>query len=293
VPPPHCVCSPGFVSDGGACEPGDPGDPALRTKEQICDAYAKGQQPATPPVFTAGAAQCDPGTLSRSGIDEAVGRLNMHRWFVGLGPVTDGDSDNQAAQACAVISAWNPAGMQAHNPPPTSTCYTALGAQGAGSSNIAWGCGSPGACIDQWMADGGNDSTMGHRRWFLYPPLYYEGGNNYGSASCGRVFQWGGTGPRPAWYAYPSPGFFPMAYASWPWTLHGAIPQTPVLEVTRVSDGQKLDVTPTPLNSGYADEAITIARNGWSPAADETYHVKVSGASGTPVEYDVKPVNCP
>ena len=44
---------------------------------------------------------------------------------------------------------------------------------------------------------------MGHRRWLLNPPLnpvgmgFYQGGNNYGSAACIRVFSGGGAGPNP------------------------------------------------------------------------------------------------
>ena len=301
--PPRCVCSPGFVQDaGGACVPVDPGDPSLHTEQQVCDAYRQGIVRATGTVFTPGAAQCDPGTLSREGLDEAVRRLNMFRYFVGLGPVTDNQSDDDADQACSVICAWNPAGSQAHNPATTATCYTALGAGGAGSSNIAWGCSNPGDCMDQWINDWGNETTYGHRRWMLYPPLdpigygLYIGGNNYGACSCLRVFNWGNTGRRPSWYAFPPPGFVPDAYASYVWTLHGAVPGGTTAEVTRVSDGAALAVGVTWLTGSYGDPAISIDRTGWSPAAGETYHVKIVGGTApnlVTIEYDVKPVSCP
>jgi len=305
-PTPHCACSAGFTDDGsGGCTPVDPGDPSLHTQQQVCDAYKAGIVSATGTVFTPGATECDKGTLSREGIDEAVRRLNMHRYFIGVGPLTDDPSPgggNDAAQACAVISAWNPAGPTAHYPDPSAKCYSSLGAGGAGSSNIAWGCGTPGGAIDQWIDDWGNETTMGHRRWFLrpsYQPMgigLYVGGNNYGSAACATVFSGGNTGRSPAWWAYPGPGFFPVAYANYTWTVHGQFPSAATAEVTRVSDGSKLAVSVVFLQGSYGnDTAISLQRQGWSAAAGETYHVKLTGgASGTDtLEYDVKPVDCP
>ena len=93
--------------------------------------------------------------------------------------------------------------------------------------------------------------------------------------------------------AFPSPGYFPAAYASYIWTVHGAVPGGAVAEVTRLSDGQKLATEVLWLQGSYGfDSAISLVRQGWSAAAGETYHVKISG-TGSTIEYDVKPVDCP
>lgn len=303
APAPHCECNPGFMGDGGTCTPNDPGNPANHTKEEVCQAWATGHDAtASGDGFTAGSMTCDPGTFSRAAIDDTLRRLNMHRWLAGLGPVTDDASDNDAAQKCSVIAAWNPVGQQAHNPPPTATCYTPEGAAGAGSSNIAWGCRSGPDAIDQWIVDNGNETTFGHRRWLLNPPLnpvgigYYRGGNNYGTASCIRVFSGSGTGPRPNVVAFPPPGFVPMGIASWPWTVQGRVPTSGVdAGIVRVSDGASMPLSVSVLQGNYGMSSALLLRRtgGWNPAVNETYLVTIVGTGASPIAYEVKPVNCP
>lgn len=300
--PARCVCNPGFVSDGGSCLPGDPGVPALRSQAQVCAAWAEGYRSrVTGMDFVPGAGMCDVGTLTRPAIDDALARLNFHRWLAGLGPVHDDANQNTAAQACSVISAWNPAGPSAHFPPATATCYSSTGAGGAGSSNIAWGSANAADAIDQWMIDWGNDTTFGHRRWFLYPFLddvgigFYRGGNNYGSASCSAVFGGGNPGPNPPWFSFPPAGFSPESVARWTWSVHGDIPQSmPTATVTRLSDNTTLPVRVDVMQGGYGRlAAVTLVRMGWDPVAGQTYHVVLEGSSGPRREWDVKPISCP
>lgn len=300
--PARCVCNPGFVSDGGSCLPGDPGVPALRSQAQVCAAWAEGYRSrVTGMDFVPGAGMCDVGTLTRPAIDDALARLNFHRWLAGLGPVHDDANQNTAAQACSVISAWNPAGPSAHFPPATATCYSSTGAGGAGSSNIAWGSANAADAIDQWMIDWGNDTTFGHRRWFLYPFLddvgigFYRGGNNYGSASCSAVFGGGNPGPNPPWFSFPPAGFSPESVARWTWSVHGDIPQSmPTATVTRLSDNTVLPVRVDVMQGGYGRlAAVTLVRMGWDPVAGQTYHVVLEGSSGPRREWDVKPTSCP
>lgn len=296
----RCRCVPGYVEDGGACLPGDPGVPALRSEAQVCDAFRRGSVASTPMPFTKTAMACDPGMLARGGLDDALARLNMYRYLAGLAAVADSASDDANAQACALVSAWNPAGPQAHAPPQSATCWTAQGAAGAGSSNIAWGSRSPMDAIDQWMIDWGNETTFGHRRWMLNPPLgpvgfgYYEGGNNYGSAACLGVFGSSGSGPRPSFVAFPPPGFVPVQLASMTWTVQGDVPfQDAGITVTGAAN-ESFAASLYVLQGGYGGSgALRIDRTGWSPAAGQTYRVRITGEGHAPVEYDVKPVSCP
>jgi uncharacterized protein YkwD len=290
------------MGDGGTCVPTDPGNPANHTKPEVCQAWATGHAAtASGDGFTVSATTCDPGQLSRAALDDTLSRLNMHRWLAGLGPVTDNATESDRAQKCSVISAWNSVGPQAHYPPSTATCYTAEGAAGAGSSNIAWGCQSGPDAIDQWIVDNGNETTFGHRRWLLNPPLgpvgigFYRGGNNYGTASCITVFNSGSAGPRPSVIAFPPPGFAPMEIAQWPWTVQGNVPQSDLdAGVTRVSDGAALAVSIEALQGNYGmSSGLLLRRVGWNPALNETYHVTIVGAGTSPIEYEVKPVSCP
>lgn len=297
----RCVCGPGFTGDGSTCTPTAPGSPETRSSGEVCVAWRTAMTRREPADgFTVSATTCDPGALSRNAIDDALTRLNFYRWLSGLGPVADDAQANAAGQACAVVSAWNPAGPQAHFPQTTATCYSASGAAAAGSSNIAWGAGDAADAIDLWMIDFGNETTFGHRRWLLNPPLnpvgigHYRGGNNYGSASCISVFGGSGSGPRPDFVAFPPPGFSPTAVTQWHWTLHGNIPlSNTTLTVTRVSDSMQLPMRLEVLNGSYGQAAVVMFRDGWSPVAGETYHVRLSGSGGLGlVEYDVKPTDC-
>ena len=178
-------------------------------------------------------------------------------------------------------------------------CYTAEAAQGAGMSNIAWGSG-PADSIDQFIEDSGNETTMGHRRWIVNPPLgpvgigYWEGGGMYGRAECLAVFGSSGGGPNPPWVAVPNQGFTPLTVAQWTWTFHGSdggIPNA-TITVLRVDDNTPLAVDVLELSQGYGQNAISWVPMGWTVQPDTTYRVTVSGLNGGDVTYEVTPVDC-
>ena len=290
---------------GSSITPVDSGpvvDPTMHAQADVCMRYAASAVVA-PSFFSKSATTCDPGQLTADGIGNAVARVNFHRWLAGLAPVVAADAQNGLAQSCALVSAWNPAGPAAHFPATSAECYTQDGAAGAGSSNIAWGSSDPVAAIDQWVYDSGNETTMGHRRWILNPPLdpigfglYLGGDAGYGAAACMVVFGQGGTGPRPDFIAYPPAGYVPLGLAQTTWTYaadnvdFSAVTVT----VTRMSDAAALPVTIIPLQNpggGNYPNATSFAPSGWSPAAGETYRVTVS-AGGATKTYDVKPVAC-
>jgi len=274
---------------------------AARTQAEVCAATARLLvRKAAGDGFSVSTMTCDPGSLSRDALDDGLARLNYFRWLVGLGPTTDSAEDDEVAQKCALVSAWNPAGPGAHSPPPSATCYTPEGALGAASSNIAWGAADLADAIDLWMIDYGNETTFGHRRWLLNPPLepvglgHYRGGTNDGTASCIRVFGGSGTGPTPNWLAFPPPGYVPQQFALWHWTVHGNIPlDGATASVRRASDGADMPVQFRILSGFYGQAAAALLRDGWNPVAGETYHVTITGRGGAgTIEYDVKPVNC-
>jgi hypothetical protein len=298
----QCVCGPGFTGDGTACAPVMPGPLESRTEAEVCDAWRAAEaRRETGDGFSVSAASCDRGQVSRRALDDALARLNFFRWLVGLAPTVDEARSNEVAQACALVSAWNPAGPQAHFPQPSATCYSPDGAQGASSSNIAWGGRDARDAIDLWVIDYGNESTFGHRRWLLNPPLspvgigHYRGGTSYGSASCISVFGMGGSGPRPDFTAFPPPGVSPVGLTQWHWTVHGNVPLASLsASVVRVGDGVSLPVRVEGLAGSYGQAAIALFRDGWNPVAGQTYRVTITGTGGLGrIEYDVKPVGCP
>ncbi|APR86097.1 Hypothetical protein A7982_11446 [Minicystis rosea] len=296
-----CVCSPGYVSQGGGCVAAAAGDPTTHTQAEVCDHWKQGHVLTTNAPLMASGAMCDAGTLTQAAINDTLARLNMFRWMAGLGPTSADPALNADAQKCANLEAWWPwTGGSPHSPPSTSQCYTPEGGATAGQSNIAWGSGNPAQAIDQFMEDSGNETTLGHRRWIVNPPLdpvgigYWQTGGKYGNAECLRVFGQSGTGPSPAWVSTPTPGFVPLEVAKWTWSFHGANSGIPTAQITmlRVDDNTPLAVTVTQLEQGYGQKAISWLPKGWSAEAGKTYRVTVSGLTGGDVTYDVKPVTC-
>jgi hypothetical protein len=289
------------VDQWGSCVAAAPGDPTTHAQADVCARWAAGHVLTMSEPLISSGAECDAGYLTPEAINDTLARINMFRWMVGLGPTGADASMNQSAQLCANLESWWPwTGGSPHAPPSTSKCYTPEGGGTAGASNIAWGSGNPAQAIDQFIEDSGNESTLGHRRWVLNPPLdpvgigYWHGGGMYGDAECLMVFSSGGSGPNPPWLAWPPPGWVPIAAAGWTMSFHGSIGgiASAQIEMLRVDDGAPLAVSVMPLSQGYGQEAISWVPSGWSMEAGKTYRVTVTGPPAGAVTYEIKPVAC-
>jgi hypothetical protein len=295
-----CVCNDGYVPNGNDCVAAPAGSPASHAQSDVCTRWKAGHVITTPSPYTAGSQKCDPGTLAAGGITDTLVRINAFRWLVGVGDtVTDDATKDTGDQACSIIAIWNPAGIQAHNPPSNSVCYNSLGATWAGQSNISWGVSAPDS-IDEYVQDTGNDATLGHRRWVLHPPLGVVGigwvkasGTQYGSAGCLGVFDSSSTGPKPTWFSWPPEGYFPSTTASWQWSFHyPAGMTTATATVMDMATGKNVNVTTTMLPQGYGDDTLEITP-GFTPAVDDIYRVTVTPGGKSPIVYEVHPVSCP
>lgn len=297
-----CACATGYVPNpSGGCVAAPAGSPASHSQADVCARWKSGHVVTTANPYTAGANQCDPGTLAAGGITDTLVRMNAFRWLAGLGDtVTDDATKDTGDQDCAIIAVWNPAGAQAHNPPSNSTCYNTTGASWAGQSNISWGVSSPDS-IDLYVQDTGNDATLGHRRWVLHPPLGVIGvgwvkaqGTQYGAAGCLGVFDTSGTGPSPSWYSWPPSGFVPDTAAAWKqWSFHypGGMSKA-TASVLDLGTGKAVAVTTLMLPQGYGDDTFEITP-GFTPKTGDIYRVTVTPDTKAPIVYDVEPVACP
>ncbi|HMR74548.1 MAG TPA: hypothetical protein PKD61_05540, partial [Polyangiaceae bacterium] len=184
-----------------------------------------------------------------------------------------------------------------HTPPTSWTCYSASGAGAAGKSNIAT---TPGVkAVDLYMADPGNATTMGHRRWILNNKLGPIGLGSTSGYSCMHVIGGSGSGGN-TWTAFPPPGpvpvkLFTAAYASVDstgWTIQSETINLGSAQVTITEGGQNRPVTVATLQSGYGSKyAIAIRPQGWTSQAGKTYSVAVTGISPG-INYDVQVVAC-
>ena len=150
---------------------------------------------------------CEPGDISASGRDNALRLVNLYRWMAGLPEVDTSPERDEAAQACALMMRAN--NTLDHGPPASWDCYSELGAEAAGRSNLST---IPGVrSVDGYIVDFGqnNAATLGHRRWILSNWLTDIGLGSTDRHSCMHVV--GGDGDAGAeWTAWPPPGPVPL-----------------------------------------------------------------------------------
>lgn len=285
----NCICDDGYVNVGGACRTPDPTDPEARTEAQVCERWRADAPPTASWVWNPGPGPCDPGEVSDEARNDGVRRINLYRWLTGLDPVTRDGADVEAAQqACAVMMYQN--GTLNHSPPMSWNCYTPEGAAAAGSSNLAMGTSAPSDAIDMYIYDWGNETTMGHRRWILYPPYGSAGIGQASSFNCLHVFSWGGSSTRP-WVAFPAPGPFPVqaVLGAWTFSSNNVVSATTVA-VVKESSGTDLGASAVLLAGGYG--LSTVSFDPGEATTGETYIVTVSGLGGEDIIYRVRIVDC-
>lgn len=167
-------------------------------------------------------AACQPGMLKPAVTQQVLQTLNAVRALHRLPPATYSPGDEPATQQSALMQAAN--NQLSHTPPTSWRCYTAVGADASGASNLYGGSGnglslvSDEQVIAGWLTEVNNiiAENVGHRRWLLDPFL---GSVAYGrvagrhatsgraDAAAMKVFDTAGpagpTGPLPDYVAYP------------------------------------------------------------------------------------------
>lgn len=268
-----------------------PGDPAMRSQADVCALWNDVTQRArTAPAFTPGSGMCAPGTLPQATRDAAVLMTNAYRWLAGLPNVAENTDYSSAAQACAELMQAN--NMLSHTPPTSWTCYTALGAMGAGRSNITSGGSSPVSSLAGWVDDQRDlTMTLGHRRWVLFPPLGPIGYGQSQRYACQYILGTRGTATKP-WVAWPNEGVTPMESSTPLWSFSSArMGVTASTRAAVTANGMPVSVSAALRANGYGDPTIS-----WMmPAltAGTVYRVTITGLTGdATVNYEVRPVRC-
>jgi len=265
--------------------------------EMICERWNADRVDMSEGSWSGSVASCDAGDVSAEGRANALRVLNLYRWMVGLPEVTTDPSRDAMAQACALMMHAN--GQLSHDPPMGWTCWSSDGDTAAGSSNISTG---PGVMsVDLYMVDPGNETTLGHRRWILSNSTGPVGLGSTSEYSCMWVLGGAGGGAN-AWTAWPPPGPFPYEAVAplWfssldetGWSLQSDGIDLSGAQVQITVGGDPRPVNVNVLASGYGStHAISMIPSGWTVQPDTTYHVRVDGVAGGPIEYDVEVVTC-
>jgi hypothetical protein len=184
------------------------------TRKSVYDSYQQALKPAlaTPLGWTGNPATCIAGTVSPAATAASLDAVNWFREIAGLGPVTfDATLSAQAQQAALMMYANS---QLSHFPTPDWDCYTDVGADAAGSSNLALGGGTAAGAnaVALYMRDPGSSNTeVGHRRWVLFPPRTTMGNGFTCCSDALYVFgQTSASQPSPEWVPWPTAGYFPV-----------------------------------------------------------------------------------
>lgn len=242
--------------------------------------------------WTGNTAGCAAGTCPQATQDKVIQRINYFRRMVGLNDNCTMDASKYAQeQEAALMFAAN--GALSHNPPTSWLCYTAAGATGAGSSNIAYGSHSVNA-ITMYMNDfGASNTAVGHRRWILHSTktAFSQGSTNNTNALW--VFQNGNNTIIPEFIAYPPADYVPQAlvFARWSFGKPGANFSAATVTMKDAS-GASVNLTVLTVANGYGDNTIVWEPQGinTTSTSDVKYTVTVSGITGAPQSsytYDV------
>lgn len=224
---------------------------------------------------------CTAGSISAAAHTAAINRINYFRKLVGLnGTCTMDTTKYQQEQETSLMEEVH--GSLSHTPDASWTCYTAAGAAGAGSSNLAFG-GIASTAIDLFINDfGTGNEPCGHRRWILYSPrtTFSDGStNSYYSL---WVFGAGGNTTIPSFIAYPCKGYMPqgLVYDRWSFGIPGANFSSSTVTMTGPSGSVPLSIISTTV--GYGDNTIIWLPTGIdrTNTADVSYTVTVSGITG-------------
>jgi uncharacterized protein YkwD len=238
-----------------------------------------------PSDWTGNPVTCNEGTTSPAFRQAIRLRINYFRAMAGVpGDVGLSDAYNRKAQKAALMMSVN--NQLNHTPPPTWICYSADGAQAAGSSNLFLGVYSVDA-IDGYMYDPGSGNYfVGHRRWILYPQTEWMGTgdippvNGYPAANALWVFDQFGTRPatREEFVAWPPPGYvpYPVVFPRWSFAYGGA--DFSSTSVSMTLGGNAIAVIPDVVVNGFGENTFVWEPQvpfGTAPLTDLDYTVSI------------------
>lgn len=271
------------------------------SREQVRDFYNAVflSSDGVPMNSTAVTANCFAGTNSPAYADVTLRRINWFRALAGVpAAVTFNTGESATNQQTALMMSANNQ-LQHVGIPPTWSCFTVAGTNGAAHSNLALGSAGPDAITSYIWDFGANNYEVGHRRWILYPQTQVmatgdvpaEG--SFNTANATWVFDANYGGPRPAtrtpYVSWPPAGYvpYPLVFPQWSFALSNA--DLSAATVTMKSNGAPVAITIQPYLTGFGENTLVWYPSSLNPAdynavfpfsgTDTVYSVTVSNVT--------------
>ena len=204
---------------------------------------------------------CVPGSSSASSNAATLRALNYVRSLAGLAPLRLSSTLNARAQRAALIMSAN--GALSHDPSSSWRCYTSVGADAAGRSNLALAYPSIGSgqIIDLYMDEpGGTNTAVGHRRWLLNPFSTVVGTGSTDTANALTVIgPTSSSRPNPKYVGWPTAGYFPNAIEpNGRWSLSAGKRNTNFRKARIIihHNGVRVPVHKYAVHTGYAQPTL-------------------------------------
>jgi uncharacterized protein YkwD len=248
--------------------------------------------------WTGNHANCLAGETSTAFREAVQLRINYFRAMAGVPATVQLSAEySRKAQQAALMMSVN--GQLSHNPPPSWLCYTAEGAEAAGSSNLFLDVYGPAAITGYIEDPGSGNYFVGHRRWILYPQTAWMGSGDipnsgsYWSSNALWVFDENIWNPRPqtraAFVAWPPLGYVPYQVVFPRWSFAYDDADFSEAAVTMSTGGQAVPLAVQPVVNGYGENTLV-----WEPdlkvdvlsAGDTAYNVSINGVKINGVAHD-------
>lgn len=240
--------------------------------------YASGV--STPTGYTGNDNSCIAGTSSQASRTATLRAINFTRSLGGLSPVAFDTGLNNKAQQTALMMSAN--GALSHSPGNGWRCYTPIGANTAGISNLALAYPSitSAGMIGMYMDElGSSNVAVGHRRWLMNPFATVMGSGSTNNANAITVIGSSNpNNPNPAWVPWPTNNYFPAPLEpKGRWSLSAGHSGANFTNATVAMSGPNgpIAVTHYAPKNGYAQPTL-VWQVGSSISPTGTYHVTVN-----------------
>lgn len=234
---------------------------------------------------------CKVGVMKNEVVFKLEDRINYFRRMAGVNEITLTNDYNENCQFAALMCEANRS--MSHEPNDGWRCYVPAGYDALKLSILSRD-NNPSIAITAAM--GHNHSTVGNRRWLLYPYSSYMGigtSNNYTSllaidnsnSKDSNVY-------KTKYIAWPPQGFVPkmMVFKKWSFSMEQNFDKATVS--MKNSKNENIELKIEPVANGYGLNSIV-----WEPTTtileNETYTVTVKLMNGKTYNYQVTPIATP